>query len=269
MPTWGDLGQRSNSERVEYPSLYILQVAEKACEDLGIDPPQPGDSAEKVHSLIQKFVQENSDPFQLDEGRALEGWRDLGVIRIKRVDQQNSYRGATWVDAEAGVVWLLRAIKLGDFPDEESAYAVFDRSRMSVEEMFPAEEERTNASDDQILAHHAQALRDTLEEAFGSPDEWYEVKLRRAGDDLDGGEVVGHCHVEQIEIDGDVLRDAWIVTRYGLDGANVSPNDWIAIVIDSIFPQGLTLPLIVDKSDAPAGLAIDPSIEVAIVQKDI
>ena len=267
-PQWAAATELANQVREDLPASYILRVSDAAWNDLGIrveDRPERTAPIGDQHVLVQKFLDTYKNPEQVDDGVPLQSRPGRGLYRIRRDSPGGDWRGACWADKQTGVVWLLRAVSLAEYPNENRAYEVFEG--MSDDDLFPSEEERARAAQAQRLAHTLRALRDAMQDASELPEEWHEAQRRDAGDPLGEGEVVGRAYVERIEEEDGILIDRFLITFRRPPVEGLSGTDWVALLESRLFPPDSRV-LPVTESGLPEGSHFDQSQEIALAQLD-
>lgn len=221
------------------PSRYLLRLTERAWDDLGIPPQRrlrefPGSDAITAFldsggnaaefKVLAGFVEHGTQPARLDRGRTISTLRKPMVFRIR----SSHYRSAVWWDAEIGVLWLLRALSLADFPDEAHAYDHFAELEQRAK-LLPTTDERVSAAGEQYFEDMSSALAEAMQEADGLPERWTTAAIVRPNGSR---EVVGRCCVTVDE----VLRTRHLIVPYEQAPDLAVPSDWRPRLIARCYP---------------------------------
>jgi len=249
---WADASEVRNKTRPELPEVLLLRLTDAVCEDLDVEHPDDGALLASEHELIQKFADEYKSSEAIDSGEPLRQIPGKGVYRIKR----GEWRGATWADKEVGIVWLCRAVFLGAFPTEDKAYDAFEEMG---EGLFPTDDEREAAAEEWALVHVFSAMKAAMQEAHDFPNTWQIAEVN--------GEVIGRAHVEQIESEGVVLAQRFLVVIRKPPVTLPDGNDWLPLVIARVLPKGDGYPDFIDPDTLPPGSSYRGGREVALVQE--
>jgi hypothetical protein len=210
------------------------------------------------HGLVRKFITTFRDPTAIDAGRPFASMPGRGLYRIRA----GEWRGLVWADRAAGVIWLCCAVCLADHQNEDLAYGAFVDLGESI---FPTQEERKEASQEQRIAHALRAMRDAMQSAHDFPGSWEGARLRCADQELDDAETIGRAYVEQIEEDGDELVDRFLIT-VTKPPAGISADDWIDLVVARVFPGDEPV-FPVRTDDLPYGSEFRIGPEIALAQQ--
>lgn len=251
---WADASEIRNKTRPELPEILLLRLTDAVCGDLNVKRPADEALLAGEHELIQKFADEYKSAEAIDNGTLLQQAPRKGVFRIKR----GEWRGATWADKEIGIVWLCRAVFLGSYKTEGQAYDAFERMG---EDLFPTADEREAAAGDWRLAHVFSAMKVAMENAHICPNTWQVAEV--------DGEVIGRAHVEQIESDGVILAQRFLIVIRRPPIELPSGEDWLSLVMARVFPKANDLPDFVDPTTLPPGSCYLDGREVALAQEDL
>jgi hypothetical protein len=259
---WQAATDLANESRADLPSSYVLKLTDAACSDLGIAQPEAEALVDDQHPLVRKFVDRFKDPSAVDDGVPFRSRAGRGLYRVR----MGQWRGLVWADKGAGVVWLLRAVALSDFPDEDQAYRHL--AGIPDAELFPGTSEAEAAATDQVVAHALGALRDALQTAFELPGEWHEARMRPANGPAGAGESVGRAFVERelIEEEDLAVEDRFLIAVTQPPTA-LEATEWAALVMARVFPRGEEV-FWVSHEDLPPGSGIAPGLEFALSQHD-
>ena len=224
---WADASEVRNKTRPELPEILLLRLTDAVCGDLNVEPPDDRTLLASEHELIQKFADEYKNAEAIDNGEPLRQVPGKGVYRIRR----GEWRGATWADKEAGIVWLCRAVFLGAFPTEDKAYDAFEEMG---QDLFPTDDEREAAAEEWALVHVFSAMKAAMQEAHEFPNTWQIAEV--------DGEVIGRAHVEQIETDGVVLAQRFLVVIRKPPVRMPDGDDWLPLVRRGFCPRATDTP---------------------------
>jgi hypothetical protein len=251
---WADASELRNSTRPDLPKVILLRLTDALCGDLGVEHPDDGALVANEHALIKKFVDENKDAEAIDKGVPLQQVPGKGLYRIKR----GEWRGVTWADKDGGVVWLCRAVALGSFPHEDLAY---DALAALGDDLFPSDEERESAAEEWATAHVLRAIQGAMQEAHDFPNSWQVAEVN--------GEVIARAHVEQIEEEGVVLAQRFLIVISKPPVALPDGDDWLPLVVARVLPTEHGNHIWIGTDSLPPGAEFQPGREFAVAQETL
>ncbi len=251
---WADARELSNETRPDLPDTFLLRLTDSVCGDLGIDHPKEGALVADEHELVRKFVDTFTSGDVIDDGVALRQVPGRGFYRIR----VGEWRAVVWTDKDAGVVWLCRTVFLGDFPNEDAAY---DALEAMGEALFPSEEDRTQARKERAIVCALGAIQRAMQSAHELPNTWHVADNE--------GEVVGRAHVEQIEEEGEVLAQRFLITVTRPPAEISDGEEWIALVASRVLPESDGGYEFVGDDSLPDGSSFKPGREVALAQETL
>lgn len=261
------LGVGGSLNRGDLPSVWLLRVAERAYDDLGIDPRERSDieALKRAHPILRRFFDDLAVEANVDTGTPIQKVRNPKVFRIREQDE----RAAVWYDSTHGVVWCCRVLAIADFPNEPKLYEHFGRLEGDTNKrppwpsvLLPSDQERREAGGQQRLESIIVALAAARDTAFASPRTWCPGFIRRPdGED----EQVGRVFVDRDIIDeaGElVTRFILVIDHWPADLPR--PADWRARIIAFCFADDE--PVMPAFNALPAGTHLARG-EVPLVQR--
>ena len=251
---WADARELSNETQPELPDTFLLRLTDSVCGDLGIEHPKEGALVANEHELVRKFVDTFTSVDAIDKGRPLSQVSGQGFYRIRI----GEWRAVVWSDKEAGVVWLCRAVSLGSFPNEGAAY---DALEVMGEELYPSEDDRTEAGKERALVCALGAIHRAMRLAHQLPNTWQDADHE--------GEIVSRTHVEQVEEEGEVLAQRFLIVVTKPPAEVPDGEEWIALVASRVLPESHGRYEFVGDDSLPDGSSFKPGREVALAQETL
>lgn len=124
--------------------------------------------------MLAKFWNSCGKPEAIDRGELLREVRHPSVFRIRVGD----WRAAVWFDHTSAVLWLLRALALARYPNENTLYTEFGRFEARGQ-LLPSSEERIVARAEQHLTSIIVALLAATRDAYEDVGAWMTATTTR------------------------------------------------------------------------------------------